>query len=60
MFLDNQLTDGGEVVRLTRRRQPFTTRKIPGTPFCQRLSRPQAIVLLEELGRESSPRPSSL
>jgi hypothetical protein len=39
-FLDNRLTDGGEVVSLTRR-EPFTTRKIPGTHFCQRLSRPQ-------------------
>jgi hypothetical protein len=32
-FLDNRLTDGGEVVRLTRR-PPFTPRKIPGTHFC--------------------------
>jgi hypothetical protein len=32
-FLDNQLTDGGEVVSLTRR-PPFTPRKIPGTHFC--------------------------
>jgi hypothetical protein len=32
-FLDNRLTDGGEVVSLTRRR-PFTPRKIPGTHFC--------------------------
>jgi hypothetical protein len=31
-FLDNQLTDGGEVVSLTRR-PPFTPRKIPGTHF---------------------------
>jgi hypothetical protein len=29
-FLDNRLTDGGEVVSLTRR-PPFTSRKIPGT-----------------------------
>jgi hypothetical protein len=29
---DNKLTDGGEVVRLTRR-PPFTPRKIPGTPY---------------------------
>jgi hypothetical protein len=28
-FLDNRLTDGGEVVSLTRR-PPFTLRKIPG------------------------------
>jgi hypothetical protein len=39
-FLDNQLTDVGEVVSPTRR-PPFTPRKIPGTHFCSRLSRPQ-------------------
>jgi hypothetical protein len=32
-FLDNRLTDGGEVVNLTRR-PPFTPKKIPGTHFC--------------------------
>jgi hypothetical protein len=32
-FLDNRLTDGGEVVSRTRR-PPFTPRKIPGTHFC--------------------------
>jgi hypothetical protein len=32
-FLDNRLTDGDEVVSLTRR-TPFTARKIPGTHFC--------------------------
>jgi hypothetical protein len=32
-FPDNQLTDEGEVVSLTRR-PPFTLRKIPGTRFC--------------------------
>jgi hypothetical protein len=32
-FLDNRLTDGGEVVSL-KRRPPFTPRKIPGTHFC--------------------------
>jgi hypothetical protein len=31
-FLDNRLTDGSEVVTLTRR-PPFTSRKIPGTHF---------------------------
>jgi hypothetical protein len=31
-FLDSRLTDGGEVVSLTRR-SPFTTRNIPGTHF---------------------------
>jgi hypothetical protein len=30
---DNRLTDGGEVVSLTRR-PPFVPRKIPGTHFC--------------------------
>jgi hypothetical protein len=37
--LDSRLTVGGEV-SLTRR-PPFTPRKIPGTHFCQRLSRLQ-------------------
>jgi hypothetical protein len=32
-FLDNRLTDGGEVVSLTHR-PPFTPRKIPDTHFC--------------------------
>jgi hypothetical protein len=32
-FLDNQLTDGGEVVRLMHW-PPITPRKIPGTQFC--------------------------
>jgi hypothetical protein len=32
-FLDNRLTDGGDVVSLTRG-APFTPRKIPGTHFC--------------------------
>jgi hypothetical protein len=39
-FLDNQPTDGGEVVSLTRR-PPFTPSKIPSTHFCKRLSRTQ-------------------
>jgi hypothetical protein len=39
-FLDNRLTDGGEVVSLMRRPH-FTPGKIPGTHFCWRLSRPQ-------------------
>jgi hypothetical protein len=38
-FLDNRLTDGGEV-SLTHR-PVFTPKNIPGTHFCQRLSRPQ-------------------
>jgi hypothetical protein len=32
-FLDNRLTDGGEVVSLTHR-PLFTPRKIPDTHFC--------------------------
>jgi hypothetical protein len=32
-FLDNRLTDGGEVVSLTRQ-PPFTPLKIHGTHFC--------------------------
>jgi hypothetical protein len=38
--LDNRLTDGGEVVSLTRQ-PPSTTRKITGTHFCWKLSRSQ-------------------
>jgi hypothetical protein len=43
-FLGNRLTDGGEVVSLTRRPvvlYPPSHRKIPGTHFCYSLSRPQ-------------------
>jgi hypothetical protein len=36
-FLENQLTDGGEVVSLTYQ-LPFTSRKIPGSHFCWRIS----------------------
>jgi hypothetical protein len=32
-FLDNRLTDGGEVVSPIHR-PPFNPRKIPGTHFC--------------------------
>jgi hypothetical protein len=39
-FLDNRLTDGGDAVSLMRR-SPFVPRKIPGTHFYYRLSRPQ-------------------
>jgi hypothetical protein len=39
-FLDNQLTDGGEVVSLTCW-PPFTPRKISCTHFCYSLSQPQ-------------------
>jgi hypothetical protein len=38
-FLCNLFTDGGEVDSL-KCRPPFTARKIPGTHFCLRLSRP--------------------
>jgi hypothetical protein len=47
-FLDNQRTDGGEVVSPTRR-PPFTPRNIPGTHFCQRLSRPQGHSVAERI-----------
>jgi hypothetical protein len=58
-FLDNRLTVGGEVVSLTRR-QPFTSRKIPGTHFCQRAeSTPRALVRLEGLGQLKNPITSS-
>jgi hypothetical protein len=39
-FLDNRLTDCGEVVSLTSRPH-FTPQEVRGTHFCQRLSRPQ-------------------
>jgi hypothetical protein len=39
-FLDNRLTDGGEIVSLMRQ-PPFTPRAIPSTPFCYGLSRTQ-------------------
>jgi hypothetical protein len=39
-FLENRLTDGDELVSF-KRRTPFTSRKMPGTHFCQRLIRPQ-------------------
>jgi hypothetical protein len=39
-FLDNRLTDGGEVVILTRRPR-FTPGRSSGTHFCWRLDQPQ-------------------
>jgi hypothetical protein len=33
IFIDSWLTDGGEVVSLTRQ-PPFSSGKIPGTHFC--------------------------
>jgi hypothetical protein len=40
-FLDNRLTDSGEVVSLMRW-LPISPRKFSGTHFCWRLSRPQS------------------
>jgi hypothetical protein len=40
MSLESLLTDGGEFVSLTHR-PPLNPKKIPGTHFCWRLSRPQ-------------------
>jgi hypothetical protein len=42
--LDNLLTDGGEVVTVTRSRPPFTLRKILGTHFCRGWVDPTALV----------------
>jgi hypothetical protein len=39
-FSDIRLIDGGKVISPTRR-PLFTPKKIPGTHFCYRLSRPQ-------------------
>jgi hypothetical protein len=67
-FLDNLLTNGGEVVSLTRL-APFTPKMIPGTHFCWRLSRPQghsAVGVIRSIEKiqwthwESNPRPSGL
>jgi hypothetical protein len=66
-FVDNRPTDGGEFVSL-KLRPPFTPRKIPGTDFCQRLSRPQGhfaagrITLIEKNPPywDSIPPPSDL
>jgi hypothetical protein len=51
-FLDNWLTDGGEVVSLTRR-PPFTPKKIP-VRDCVNL---RAIVRLEGLGKLKKKNP---
>jgi hypothetical protein len=40
-FLDNRLTDDGEIVSLTRLGRSLLLTKIPGTHFCLRLSRPR-------------------
>jgi hypothetical protein len=39
----SKFTDGGEVVSLTSR-PPFTSRKIPGTHFCQSLTQTQSLI----------------
>jgi hypothetical protein len=39
-FVDNRLTDGVDVINLTRQ-SPFTPRKIPGVYYFQRLSQQQ-------------------
>jgi hypothetical protein len=52
-FLTNELTDGGEIVSLTRRPH-FTFRKIPSTHFCYRLSRPQDCSSAERKLKNSS------
>jgi hypothetical protein len=49
-FLDNRLTDGGEVACLARR-SPFTPRKIPGTGGVD----PGATVRLDGLGQLKNP-----
>jgi hypothetical protein len=49
-FLDNRLTDGGEVVSLTRW-QTFTLRKIPSPRFVRGRVDPRIIVQHETLGQ---------
>jgi hypothetical protein len=48
-FLENRLTDGNEVVSLTRLLL-LTPRKIHGTEFCWRLSRPQSHSAVVRIG----------
>jgi hypothetical protein len=57
-FLDNRLTDGGEVVSL-KHRPPFTPRKVPGTLSVRGSVDPRAIVRLEGLGKLENPMTSS-
>jgi hypothetical protein len=58
-FLDNRLTDGGDVVSIMRRPR-FIPRKMCAAHFCQRLSRPpRAIVGLEGLSKSRNPMTSS-
>jgi hypothetical protein len=49
-FLDNRLTDGGEVVSVGY--STFTPRKIPGTQFCYKLSQPQGLNTAEEIKKK--------
>jgi hypothetical protein len=48
--VDNQLTDNGQVVTITRR-QRFTPIKIPGIHFYYRLSQPQGLLRPERYGK---------
>jgi hypothetical protein len=56
--VDNRHTVGGEAVSFMIR-PPFTSRKIPGTYLCLRLSRFQAVVRLEGLGQLKNQMTSS-
>jgi hypothetical protein len=52
--LENRLTDGGEVVTLTRRLRSTPQKhcfSVPGTYFYWRLSKLQVLVRLEGLGK---------
>jgi hypothetical protein len=57
-FLDNRLTDGGEVVS-PMHRPPVTPRMIPGTHSVRGSVDPMAIVRLEGLGQLKNPMTSS-
>jgi hypothetical protein len=57
-FLDNWLTDGGEVVS-PMHQPPFTPRKIPGTHFFRGWIDPRSIVWPEGLGKLKNPVTSS-
>jgi hypothetical protein len=52
--LDSRLTDGGQFVSPTHRSRSTPQKhnfSASGTRFCQRLSKPQGLVLLEGLGK---------
>jgi hypothetical protein len=57
-FLDNQLTDGGEVVSLTHQ-PPFTPRKIHCTQSVRDYVDSRAIMWPENLGQFKNPMTSS-